>query len=101
MQETESPGIICIVCHQVIWHVSGHGTSSIGKHLLVSVHIGKLNELRESELSKFTNTTIDDTALAIVKRQGSHGISFVRSQNKRICNTLCIFILTSLTDTIL
>jgi len=43
--ETGSPGIICIVCHQVVRHPSEHGTSSMGKHLLAKAHIAKLNEL--------------------------------------------------------
>jgi len=45
IQETGSPGIICIVCHQVVRHPSEHGTSSMGKHLLAKAHIAKLNEL--------------------------------------------------------
>jgi len=40
---TGSPGIICIVCHQVLRHPSEHGTSSMGKHSLAKVHIAKLN----------------------------------------------------------
>src|SRR5258705_4805108 len=34
MEENGSPGLICIVCHQVLRHPSEHGTSSMGKHLL-------------------------------------------------------------------
>jgi len=44
IEETGSPGIICIVCHQVLCHPSEHGTSSMGKHLLAKAHIAKLNE---------------------------------------------------------
>jgi hypothetical protein len=40
-EETGSPGIICIVCHQVLRHPSEHGTSSMGKHLLAKAHIAK------------------------------------------------------------
>ena len=47
IQETSSPGIICIVCHQVLRHPSEHGTSSMGEHLLTKAHIVKLNELTE------------------------------------------------------
>ena len=34
IEETGSPAIMCIVCHQVLRHPSEHGTSSMGKHLL-------------------------------------------------------------------
>jgi hypothetical protein len=52
IEETGSPGIICIVCHQVLHHPSEHWTSSMGKHLLVKAHIAKLNELTVSELTE-------------------------------------------------
>jgi len=44
-EESGSPSIICIVCHQVLRHPSEHGTSSMGKHLLAKAYIAKLNEL--------------------------------------------------------
>jgi len=44
IEETGSPGIICIIGHQVLCHPSDHGTSSMGKHLLAKPHIAKLNE---------------------------------------------------------
>jgi hypothetical protein len=43
IQETGNPGIICIVCDQVLRHPSEYGTSSMGKHLLAKAHIAKLN----------------------------------------------------------
>ena len=49
--ETSSPGIICILCHQVLRHPSEHGSSSMGKHLLAKAHLAKLNELTESEVT--------------------------------------------------
>jgi hypothetical protein len=75
--ETGSPAIICIICHQVLRHPSEPGTSSIGKNLLAKAHILKLNELRESEVTQLTSSTVDETALAILKRQGSRGITIV------------------------
>jgi hypothetical protein len=74
---TGSPGIICIVCHQVLRHPSEHGTSSMGKHLLANAHIAKLNGLTESEVTELISTTVDETAVAILKRQGSRGITIV------------------------
>jgi hypothetical protein len=68
--ETGSPGIICIVCHQVLCHPSEHGTSSMGKHLLAKAHIAKLNKLTVSEVTKLTSSTVDETTLAILKRKG-------------------------------
>jgi len=84
IEVTGSPGIICIVCHQVLLHPSEHGTSSMGKHLLAKAHIAKLNELTESEVTELTSSTVDETALAILKRQGSRGITIVSSQRKII-----------------
>jgi hypothetical protein len=52
----------------------------MGKHLLVKGHIAKLNELTESEVSEVPTTTVDETALAILNRQGSRGITIVRIQ---------------------
>jgi hypothetical protein len=45
IEETGSPGIIRIVCYQFLHHPSEHDTSSMGKHLLATAHITKLNKL--------------------------------------------------------
>jgi hypothetical protein len=82
IEETGSPGIICIVCHQVLRHASQHGTSSMGKQLLAKAHIAKLNKLTESEVTELTSSTVDETALAILKRQGSRGITIVSVPRK-------------------
>jgi len=42
IEETGSPAIVCIVCHQVLRHPSEHGTSSMRKHLLAKAHILKV-----------------------------------------------------------
>jgi len=42
IEETGIPGIICMVCHQVIHHPSEHGTTSMAKHLLAKAHITML-----------------------------------------------------------
>jgi len=86
IEETASPGIICIICHQVLRHPSGHETSSMGKHSLAKAHIAKLNKLTESEVTELTSSTVDETALAILKRQGSRGITIVSSQRKIRCD---------------
>jgi hypothetical protein len=80
--ETGCPDIIYVVCHQVLRHPSEHGTSSMGKHLLAKAHIAKLNELTQSEVTKLTSLKVDETALAILKRQGSRGITIVCLQRK-------------------
>jgi len=98
IEETGSPVIICIVCHQVLRHPSEHGTSSMGKHLLAKAHFAKLNKLTESEVSKLTSTTIDETALTILKWQGICGISMVRLQKKFIVDNSILPLLTQLTD---
>jgi len=77
IEETGSPGIIYIVCHQVLRHPSEHGTSSMGKHLLAIAHIAKLNKITESGVTELTSSKVDETALAILKRQGSRGLTIV------------------------
>jgi len=89
IQESGSPGIICIICHQVLRHPSEHKTSWMGKHLLGKAHIAKLNELTESEVTELTSSTVDETALAILKRQGSRGITIVSLQRKIIFDIQC------------
>jgi len=56
----------------------------MGKHLLAKAHIAKLNELKESEVTELTSSTVDETHLAILKRQGSCGITIVSLQKKII-----------------
>jgi hypothetical protein len=86
IEKTGFPGIICIICHQVLRHPSEHGTSSMGKHLLAKGHFAKLNKLTESEVTELTSSTVDETALAILKRQGSRGITIVSLQRKTTCD---------------
>jgi len=52
--------------------------------MLAKAHITKLNELTESEVTELTCSTIDKTALAILKRQGSRGITIVCLQSQII-----------------
>jgi hypothetical protein len=77
IEETGSLGIILMVYHQVLLYPSEHGASSLGKHFLVKAHIGKLNELTESAVAELTSTTAAETALAILKRHESRGITIV------------------------
>jgi len=84
IEKTGSPAIICIMCHQVLRDPSEHGTSSMGKHLLAKAHIAKLNELTESEVTELTSSTVDETSLAILKRQRSRGITIVSVPRKMI-----------------
>jgi len=98
IEETGSLSIICIVCHQVVCHPSEHGTSSMGKHLLAKAHIAKWNELTESEVSELTQSTVDETALAIPKRSGSRGITIVRSQSKLLFDIQTLALLTVMAD---
>ena len=84
IEETGCPGIICIICHQVLCHPSEHGTSSMTKHFLAKAYIARLNESTELEVSELTSTTVDETALAIIKRQRKCGNTIVCSQKKFI-----------------
>jgi len=82
--ETGRPGIMCIICHPVLRYPSEHGTSSMEKHLLAKAHIAKLNELSQSKVTEMTSSMVDETALAILQRQGCRGITIVCSQRKII-----------------
>jgi len=84
IERTGCPGILCIVCHQVLRHPSEHATSSMRKHLLAKALITKLNQLTESEVTELTSSTVDETPLAFLKRQGSQGITIVSPQRKII-----------------
>jgi hypothetical protein len=56
----------------------------MGKHLLAQAYIAKLNELTESEVTELTSWTVDETALAMLKRQGSRGITIISVLRKMI-----------------
>jgi len=84
IEETSSPGIVCTLCHQVLHHSLEHGTGSMGNQLLAEAHLAKLYELTESDIFELTSTTIDETALVILKTPGSGGITLVRLQRKFI-----------------
>ena len=98
IKEPGIPGMRCIVCHQVLRHPSEHGTSSIGKHLLANAHIAKLNKLTVSEVTELARSMVEQTALAILTRQGSRRIRIVSSQRKFIFIIQGSSILTELTD---
>jgi len=93
-EKTGSPGIICIVCHQVLRNPSEHGTSLMEKLLLAKAHIAKLNELPQEEDFKLASTTADETELAMLNRKGSRGIRFLSSQKKFIFDSAihCVWI---------
>ena len=52
----------------------------MGKHLLAKARLAKLNEFIPSEVTELTSSTVDATALVILKMQGSRGITTVSSQ---------------------
>jgi hypothetical protein len=83
-EETSSGETFCIVSDQVRHHPSDHGTSSGGKLVLAKAQIAKLNALSKSEGAKVTKSTVDEAALAILKRHGSSRIALVSLQRKFI-----------------
>ena len=82
IEETSSPGIICIMCHKVLRHPSEDGTSLMWKQLPAKVHIAKLKRLTESEVTQLSSLTVDKTTLAILSMQGSRGITIVSTQRQ-------------------
>jgi hypothetical protein len=69
----------------------------MGKHLLATTHIAKLNELTVSEVTELTSSTVDETSLDILKLQGSRGIPIVCSQRKIKFTIQVLSVLTELT----
>jgi hypothetical protein len=59
----------------------------MGIHLLAKANIAKLNEFTESEVTELTRSTVHESALAILKRQGSRGITIGSLQRKSIFDT--------------
>jgi hypothetical protein len=84
IDESSNPGIICTIGHQDLLNPSEHGTSSMGKHLLVNAHIAKLDELTEFQVIESTRLGVDETAVAILKRKRSWEITMVSLQRKII-----------------
>jgi hypothetical protein len=54
----------------------------MGKYLLAKAQIPKLNNVTESEVTELTSSTVNEPALAMLKRQGSRGLPIVSSQTK-------------------
>jgi len=97
IEKTGGPGIISIVCHQVLRHPSENGTNWMGKHLLANAHIANCNKLTVSEVTESTSSTIDEPALAIRMWQGCWG-NLILSLQKTFKFTIQVFsILTELT----
>jgi len=70
----------------------------MGKHLVGKALIAKLNKLTELEVSDFTSTAVDETALAIVKRMESKEITIVSVQRKIIFDHSILSALIHLTN---
>jgi len=56
----------------------------MGNHLLAQPHIAKLNESTESEFTELSSWMVNETALVILNRKGSRGITLVSPQRKFI-----------------
>jgi hypothetical protein len=58
----------------------------MGKPLLAKLHISRLNDITVSEGTELTCSTVDETALPILKKQASGGIPIVSSLRKFVFN---------------
>jgi len=56
----------------------------MANHLLEKAHIAKVNELTEAEVAELSSSMLDETAFAILTRQGSREITIITSQRKLI-----------------
>jgi len=54
----------------------------MGKHFQAKAHIAKLNESTVSEVTELTGSTVDETAMAMLKTHGSQDIPIVSSHRK-------------------
>ena len=84
IEVTGSPGILFIICDQVLRHPLEHWTSSMGKPLVAKAHITNLNKLTKLNGTELTSSTVDETVLTIQKKQGSEGITIVCSYSQII-----------------
>jgi len=82
--ETGCPGIICIICRQVLHCPSTHGTSSVGNHIFPKAHSAKLDQLPGSQVTELTSSMVEVTTFAILMRQGRRGITIVTLSRKFI-----------------
>jgi hypothetical protein len=82
IEQTGSPGMICIICHQCLRHPSEHRTSTVGNHLLAKAIIVKFTKLIVLEVTELTSSTVHETALAILMLKESRGIPIVSSERK-------------------
>jgi hypothetical protein len=98
IEETSSPGIIYIVCNEVLRHPSDHGTSSIGNYFLRTVYIAKLYKVTQSEVTKLSSSTVDETTLSIMNKKDSRGNRIVSLQRRSKLDFQVLFILTKLTE---
>jgi hypothetical protein len=60
----------------------------MSKHLQAKVHVAKFNESMVSDVTELTTSMVDETSLAIHKRQGSQGILIASSLWKFRLNIL-------------
>jgi hypothetical protein len=56
----------------------------MGKPLLANTLIAKLNKLAELDVTELTSWMVNQIALAMLKRQGSRGITILTLQRKNI-----------------
>jgi hypothetical protein len=98
IEESGSPVMISIICHQVFRHPSEYETSSMGKHVLPKARIAKVNKLTVPEVTKLTSSTVAETALPILRWQRCRGILIVSLKRKIQFTIPVLTILTELTD---
>jgi len=72
-----------------------------GKYLPAKAHITKFKQLTESEVTELTSSMVDETALTILRRQGSRLITIVSSKRNFELDLHLSSILTELKDQML
>jgi len=82
IDKTGSHGIISLVCHHDLHYPFTTWDLLNVETVTGKAHIGMLNELTESDVTEWHTLTVDETALAIVNKQGCQRVTIVSSQRK-------------------
>lgn len=86
IEKTAIPGIMGIVRHHILLHLSESGTNSMGKHLLTEPHIAQWNKSIVTKVTELTTSTATEIAVAILMKQRRPGITSVSLDRKIIFN---------------
>jgi hypothetical protein len=86
VEETDSAGIIYIICHAVFRHPSEYGTCSMYKSFLTKGHMERSSKLIELEVTQMTSSMVDKRYFATLKTPARQQTSWQSSQSNFVFN---------------